>query len=629
MNARRPCLLAFVGLALSLTLGAPAARTGGLREGRDGKASDRRAGHWPQWRGPNRLNVSSDKGLLDTWPKDGPPLLWRVNGIGEGVGTVAVAAGKVYVLGHRDKYEHLIAMEEATGKPLWSMPLGESFKEYDPMRWLSQRTPLVDGDRVYAVTARGDLVCVGAATGKWLWTRSYPKDFAGKRGSFGVCDQLLVDGDRLVCVPGGSTATVTALDKRTGKPIWKAPLGDPAAYVGAVLVGGPGVKKHYVAVTASGLVGVSTEGKLLWRNELLGRNTALSCTPNVLGNRLFCAGNYGRGVVLLELSNTAGGVEAKQLYHQKLSTPSWHEMVICLGDHAYVGTNAGLCCLDLKSGEILWQEKRKDARGLRPPYSGTCADGHLYLRTQQGFVLLVEASPKGHAIKGSFQIPEAKPKPGSTAPVVTGGRLYLRDHDRLFCFDVRKGSKPGKPAVHTAAPPMTTEDGPAKTAREHGTAAIYVPTPQDVVEKMLELAAVKKTETLVDLGCGDGRIVVTAARKYGCKAIGYDIDPECVKMAKENVKKHALGERVTIERKDFFTVDLSKVDVVALYLPPKVLARLLPRLDRLPAGARIVSHAFALPGIAAKRTITVTAKEDGLERKVFLYLTPLKKQKGE
>jgi hypothetical protein len=304
-------------------------------------------------------------------------------------------------------------------------------------------------------------------------------------------------------------------------------------------------------------------------------------------------------------------------------------MVICFGEHAYVGTNSGLYCLQLKSGEVVWQEKPGSDRRLRPPYSGTCADGHLYLRTQLGFVLLVEASPKGHAIKGSFQIPEAKPRPGSTAPVVTGSRLYLRDHDRLFCYDVHKGGKPGKLVVHTAPPPATSEDGPARTARDPVPDAIYVPTPQDVVEKMLELAAVKKTETLVDLGCGDGRIVVTAAKKYGCKAIGYDIDPECVKMAKESVKKHSVGERVTIEQKDFFTVDLGKVDVVALYLPPKVLARLLPQLQRLPAGARIVSHAFALPGIVPGRAITVTAREDGLERKVYLYTVPLKKAKAE
>jgi hypothetical protein len=305
--------------------------------------------------------------------------------------------------------------------------------------------------------------------------------------------------------------------------------------------------------------------------------------------------------------------------------------VICLSEHAYVGTNNGLCCLDVKTGKILWQEK-PPAKSRRPGgaiYTGTCADGRLYLRTPAGAVLLVEVTPKAHTIRGSFQIPGAVAKPGATAPVVTGGRLYLRDEDRLYCHDVRKGSKPGKPAVHTAPLPATSEDAPNRITRERGPDAIYVPTPPEVVEKMLELAAIKKTETLVDLGCGDGRIVVAAAKKYGCKAIGYDIDPECIKMSRQNVKKEAVAALVAIEQKDFFTVDLGKINVVALYLPPRVLTRLLPQLRRLPAGARVISHAFALPGIVAERTITVTAKEDGVERKVYLYKTPLKQAKGE
>jgi precorrin-6B methylase 2 len=205
--------------------------------------------------------------------------------------------------------------------------------------------------------------------------------------------------------------------------------------------------------------------------------------------------------------------------------------------------------------------------------------------------------------------------------VVIGGRLYLRDEDRLFCYDVTKGSKPGKPAVFEAPPP-----GKGAEKKKPGEPdAIYVPTPQDVVEKMLELAKVKKTDTVVDLGCGDGRIVVTAARKYGCKGIGYEIDPECVRMSLANVKKHAVESLVTIENKDMFTADLTKVNVVMLYLPARVTGRLLPQLRRLPAGARVVCHAFALPGMVADREVPVTPKEDGLERKVYLYTAPLKK----
>jgi outer membrane protein assembly factor BamB len=585
------------------------------------ESGKRPAGHWPQWRGTDRLNRSADTGLLRSWPEVGPPLLWQVNEIGIGVGGVAIAGGRVYVLGHRGEVECLTALDEVTGKPLWSAPLGQSTKELGAMRWLSQRTPLVDGERVHAVTSRGILACLDAATGKRVWTRDYANDFAGRRGSFGVCDQLLVDGDRLICVPGGKVATVLALNKKTGEAVWTCPLGDAAAYVGAVLVGGTGARKHHVVVTSQGLVGVSTEGKLLWRNERFARNTANSYTPNILGNKLFTAGNYGRGILLLELVDGGSGVEAREVYARQMATPSWRELLICVDDHAYVGTMAAVVCVELATGKTLWSQPRSTEH--LPPYSGTYADGHLYLRSERGTLGLVEANPEKFVLKSWFAIPDAKPMPGSTAPVVTGGRLYLRDEERLLCYDVLAGSKPVEPRKHTVpAPPEGEKPAPPKPPREPD--AIYVPTPQDVVVKMLELADPKKTETVVDLGCGDGRIVVTAARKYGCKAVGYDIDPDCIQMSRENVARHKVEGLVTVEQQDLFRADLGKVHVVAVYLPPELLGRLQPQFGRLPPGARIVSHAFAIPNITPDRAMKVLCAEDNLEHTIYLYTAPLK-----
>ena len=468
------------------------------------KEPERPVARWPQWRGSDRLNLSSDKGLLTRWPDDGPPSAWQVNGIGQGVGTVAIVGGKIYLLGHRDKDEYLTAIDEATGKPLWSVPLGPSQKEYDPMRWLSQRTALVDDGRVYSVTAKGESTCVDADTGKVLWRKDFVKDFQGRRGGFGVCDQLLIDGNQLIIVPGGMTS-VAALDKKTGETIWKCPIADSAAYVGAVVVEAKEVRKHYVAVLHQGLVGVSTDGKVLWRNTQFKGNTADSCTPNILANKLFGAENYSRGVILLELTNNAEGVEAQQIDAQAMATPSWHEMVACVGDHIYLGSNQDVFCLELKTGKILWKDLGTDKK-LRLPYSGTWADAWLYLRTQQGMVYLVKVSPEGHSIDGEFKVPDYnKPKSGSTSPVVAGGRLYVRDDERLFCYDVLQGSKPGKPSLFEAPPVVKGEEPPKKSGEPD---AIYAPTPQDVVEKMLELVKIDKIETLVDLGCGDGRIVV-------------------------------------------------------------------------------------------------------------------------
>ena len=157
----------------------------------------------------------------------------------------------------------------------------------------------------------------------------------------------------------------------------------------------------------------------------------------------------------------------------------------------------------------------------------------------------------------------------------------------------------------------------------------FVPSPQDVVEKMLELAKVKKADLVVDLGCGDGRIVVTAARKYGCKSIGYDLDKECLRKAEESVGKNQLGDQVRIIREDIFNVDLSQVDVVTLYLWPSANEKLIPQLEKMKPGSRIVAHAIAIPGVVPDRVIPFTSQDDGQERKLYLWTLPLKKEQGK
>jgi uncharacterized protein (TIGR03000 family) len=154
----------------------------------------------------------------------------------------------------------------------------------------------------------------------------------------------------------------------------------------------------------------------------------------------------------------------------------------------------------------------------------------------------------------------------------------------------------------------------------------FVPTPPEVVDKMLELAGIKEGDVVYDLGCGDGRIVVAAAKKYGCKAFGFDLDPKRVKEARENVKKNGVEKLVTIEEKDLFKVDLKPASVVMMYLLPDVNDRLLPQLQMLKAGSRVVSHDFDLTGVKPKQTAQVESKTDGRSHKVYLWEAPLKKE---
>jgi SAM-dependent methyltransferase len=157
----------------------------------------------------------------------------------------------------------------------------------------------------------------------------------------------------------------------------------------------------------------------------------------------------------------------------------------------------------------------------------------------------------------------------------------------------------------------------------------FVPTPQEVVDKMLEMAKVTKDDLLYDLGCGDGRIVVTAAKRYGCKAVGYDIQPLRVKDSLENVRRNKVGHLVRIEQADIFTLDLSQATVITIYLLPHLNVRLIPQLEKLKPGSRIVSHDFDMKGVQPDEVVTLILKKDGSEHKVYLWTTPLKKIEGE
>jgi precorrin-6B methylase 2 len=157
---------------------------------------------------------------------------------------------------------------------------------------------------------------------------------------------------------------------------------------------------------------------------------------------------------------------------------------------------------------------------------------------------------------------------------------------------------------------------------------IYVPTPQDVVEKMLELAEVKKGDVVWDLGCGDGRIPVTAAKKYGCKAMGYDVDPKRIEESLANVKKNKVDDLVKIEKKDIFTLDLSKEPtVLTLYLLPSLNVKLIPQIEKMKPGSRIVSHSFNMEGVKPKQEIKFKSKETDREHTIYLWVTPIKVEK--
>ena len=252
----------------------------------------------------------------------------------------------------------------------------------------------------------------------------------------------------------------------------------------------------------------------------------------------------------------------------------------------------------------------------------TYADGRLYLRYADGDMRLAEANPKEYVEKGKFVIPNHTPARGSTVPVVAGGRLFLRDDSRLYCYDVRERTKiPQQSRIVRISVPAEAK----QTRRERGgPRSVFVPTPGDVVKEMLELANVKKEDIVYDLGSGDGRIVIMASKDFGCRATGYEIDAELVDISRSKAEVAGVSQLSTFEQRDIYTADLSNADVVAVYLLPKQLDKLIPQLAKLKPGSRIVSHHFALPGAVPDEVVQVTSKEDGAMHQLFLWKTPLK-----
>lgn len=402
-------------------------------------ASPLTADDWPQFRGPNRDGVSKEKGLLQEWPKEGPPLEWSVKGLGSGYSTVSIAKDRIYTLGNmqdkekkRGTLSYLVAMNRKNGEIVWTSEVGRPGGDLGC-------TPTVDGDRIYALGQMGDLVCIDA-DGKRVWQRDLIKEFGGVKGGWSYCESPLVDGDRVVVTPGGKKSTIVALDKKTGKTIWECPIDirgehtEQAGYSSVVIANVGGVK-HYVQLFNGGLVGVSTEGKLLWTHEKLGRNTANVPTPIVIGDKVFSSIGYGRGASLVQLKADGGAVSVEEIYFKSELTNK-HGGVVKVGDYVYGDTDDSgrPFCAEVKTGKVKWVRKNQGDGGGSA--SVTYADNRLYFHYDNGTMALVKAVADDYEEVGSFQ-----PKRSGHSwahPVVSDGRLYLREGDLLHCYDVRK-----------------------------------------------------------------------------------------------------------------------------------------------------------------------------------------------
>jgi outer membrane protein assembly factor BamB len=385
--------------------------------------SNRAADDWPQWRGPNRDGRSAETGLLKDWAGGGPPLAWRATGAGEGYSSFATSQGRLFTLGARGGTEYVVAFDAASGKRLWEAAHGTRFSNDrgDGPR----ATPSIDGDRVYAFGASGDLSVLDAASGKVHWTVNVLKQYRGSNIQWGLSESPLVLSDRILLNAGG---TIVALKKTDGSSIWTT-AGDDAGYSSAVRHQA-GAVNEAIFFTSRRVLGVDiSSGRQLWSYGPVANSTANIATPIVRGNRVFVSSGYGTGGALLELTASGNNVSAKEVYFTR-QMMNHHATSVLVGDHLYGFDNAILTSLKFDTGELAWQNRSVGKGSL------TFADDRLYLYSEGGVVGLAEASPTGYREHGRFELKTGR-LPTWSHPVVSGGKLFLRDQDVIYAYDVR------------------------------------------------------------------------------------------------------------------------------------------------------------------------------------------------
>ena len=392
-----------------------------------------RGADWPMFRGADRTDISKETGLLKQWPDGGPKKVWMSDKAGLGYSGYSVVGGMLYTQGANGEKEFLMAFDANTGDKKWEAEIGDLLKN----GWGDgpRATPSVDGDHVYAMSGQGNVVCVSAKDGKEAW-RSAMKDVGGKTPGWGYTESVLVDGNKVICTPGGGQGTLLALDKATGKKLWQsADWTDGAQYASPIAADFNG-KHQYIQLTMQNFAGVNADdGKVLWKVPFPGK-TAVIPTPIFRDGQVYVAAGYGVGCKSVKLSSSA---EPEVVYDSNLTMVNHHGGVILVGDYLYgYSDKGGWTCQDFKTGEPKWQEKGKLGKG-----AVHCADGMLYLLDESnGTVCLIEASPDGWKEHGRFklepQTTQRNPKGKIwTHPVVSNGKLYLRDQELLFCFDVK------------------------------------------------------------------------------------------------------------------------------------------------------------------------------------------------
>lgn len=391
------------------------------------------------WRDRDRTGVSSETGLLKSWPEGGPFLLWTNSDLLKGNSSVAFGNDTIFITGMKDSLDILIALD-MKGNILWQTPMGRAWTGSYPE---SRATPTVEGNRVYTCSGYGDLACINGSNGKIIWSYKASEKNKGTYGRWGIAESLLIDGDKLYFSPGGPETMTIAIDKRTGYLLWRSPsLDDKPGYVSPILIDYAGKRmivnvamKHVFAVDAS-------DGHILWtvvneRPKSLNPNWELiKCvTPLYNQGKVYVTGGYNTGGMMIAISSD--GKQGSVAWTDSI-LDNHHGGVLLINGYIY-GSNwlnngdGNWCCIDWETGKKKWEEHWQNKGSV------IAAEGMLYLYDEKkGTVGLVRATPEKFELISSFNLTQGTQGPYWAHPVIHKGILYLRHNNALMAYDIRE-----------------------------------------------------------------------------------------------------------------------------------------------------------------------------------------------
>lgn len=395
---------------------------------------------WPCWKGPNYDGKSPDIGLKTNWPAEGPQLLWKINDLGEGYSNLTFWENMIFTEGDLEGESYLLILNRADGKVIRKIKFAQGgvIRGYPGPK----STPATDGQYVYPLNQYGHLACIEIRSGKVLWTKSYQDDFEGQMMSssrnegmnWGYAESPLIDGEHMICSPGGDKGTFVALHKKTGETIWRCTaLTDKAGYCSVTPVVIDGVRQYLVATGAS-VAGLNpANGELLWRAEFPAK-TAVGCDPIYHEGIVFISAAYNVGAFAWNVKKEGEKFIVTPLYDSD-KIDNKHHGLMRIGKDIYSSTERGtFVCVDMKTGEIQWEERK-----IRGKASVSFADGKLILRNESsGEIMLVEPNANQYSEIARFEQPDRSSKNAWTYPLIVDKKMYIRDQETLFCYDLSK-----------------------------------------------------------------------------------------------------------------------------------------------------------------------------------------------